>query len=211
MRKRTILTTAAVLAVGALVVPTYANAANGGAWLLGKSNYESVKTTVTNNYGTALSLNSKSGYAPFTVNRTTKVTNLNADLLDGVTASSFARTTAKTGIVKHDGTLDGVGAKCPTGTVSTGGGGFDPYGWEIGYSGPDWNVTTDALIPNSWIVLDVDGWVLNSYVNCMSMTGAAIPGAMTASDYVSSSPFSASLSADGAEQERTKTAHSTGK
>ena len=184
----------------------------------GPQQLASAETKVTSSAGTPLNLVAKSGYAPLKVNSSKTVTNLSADKLDGLSSGSFAKASAKTGIVKHDGTFDGIGAKCPTGTVSTGGGGFDPYGWEIGYSGPDWSESTNALIPNSWIALDVDGYVLNSYVNCMSMSGAAIPGAMTASDYQTAGGFAmngpeAKSSVDGDEktQERPHTAHATGK
>ena len=78
MRRRTILTTAAVIAVGALVIPTAANAANGGSWLLGRTNYESAATTVSNSAGTPLSLKAKAGYAPLAVNSTKTVTNLSS-------------------------------------------------------------------------------------------------------------------------------------
>ena len=178
MRKRTILTTVAVLAVGAIVVPTAANAANGGSWLLGRSNYESSTTTVTNNYGTTLSLNSKAGYAPLKVNRNVKVTNLNADLVDGVSSGSLARSTAKSGVVYHDGYTDGMGAKCPTGTIVAGGGGYDPLGWTTWYSGPDFT-STGALIPNSWLVMDEMGYPLVSFANCVNVMGGAISGALT--------------------------------
>ena len=200
MRKRTILTAAAIVAVGVIVVPTAANAANGGAWLLGKSNYESVATTVTNNYGTPLSLKAKAGYAPLAVNSTKTVTNLSADrldglssgsflrttgkaadanLLDGVNSTSFARTSGKTGTIAHNGYWDGVGAKCPTGTVFASGGGYMPEMADfIYYSGPDFNYDTGALIPNSWIVIG-DYGIGVSNVTCYSPSGAAIPGVAT--------------------------------
>ena len=82
-------------------------------------------------------------------------------------------------VVWHDGSTDGIGAKCPTGTIVTGGGGYDPMGWEIGHSGPDLNTDTKAVVPNSWIVLDVNWYPLVSFANCVSLTGAAVPGALT--------------------------------
>ena len=95
MRKRTILTVSAVIAVGVIAVPTAANAANGGSWLLGRSNYESATTTVSNSAGTPLSLVAKTGYAPLKVSSTTKVTNLNADRIDGLDSTNFLRNTGK--------------------------------------------------------------------------------------------------------------------
>lgn len=183
MNKRTLIAAAAIVAVGLIAIPVGANAANGGAWLLGRSNWETAATTVTNTYGTPLSLKAKSGYAPLAVNSSTRVTNLNADKLDGYSSGSFAMRSMKTGVINDKDLTDAYGAVCPSGTVSTGGGGFDPYGWPIAYSGPDWNIDTMALIPNSWVVLDEFGYVLTSYVNCINPSGAAVPGAMTASDY----------------------------
>ena len=133
---------------------------------------------MTNNYGTPLSLNAKSGYAPFKVNRSTKVTYLNSDLVDGYSATSFARYNAKSGMVYHDGYIDGMGAKCPAGTIIAGGGGYDPLGWPLGYSGPDWN-STGTLIANSWIVLDSEGGPMVSFANCINVMGGGISGAMT--------------------------------
>ena len=179
MNKRTLILGSAIVAVGVIAVPTAASAANGGAWLLGRSNSESAMTTVTNSAGTPLSLNSKAGYAPLKVNRTNKVTNLNSDLVDGYNASSFAMRTGRTGTITHDGTLDGWGAKCPAGTVFVSGGGVIPtYDDYISYAGPDWNPDTGKLIPNSWIVMGHNG-IGVSNVTCYQPSGAAIPGAAT--------------------------------
>lgn len=73
-----------------------AAAATGGTFLLGKSNSATSVTGLTNSKGTALSLSAKSGSAPLTVNSTTKVSRLNADLLDGLTSSQLQRRTEKT-------------------------------------------------------------------------------------------------------------------
>lgn len=181
MHKRTMLTAAAIVAVGCIAIPTGAYAANGGSWLLGRSNYESATTKVTNSSGTPLSLVAKSGYAPLTVNSSKTVTNLSADRLDGYSAGSFAMRSGKTGTIVHDGYFDAVGAKCPSGTVFVSGGGYMPYG-AIWYSGPDWNATTEALIPNSWIVVGSDGYDIYfgvSNVTCYQASGASIPGAAT--------------------------------
>lgn len=184
--KRSSIITVGALAAAIILVPTVASASNGGAWLLGRSNTESATTTVTNSAGTPLSLNSKSGTPPMTVNRSTKVTNLNSDLVDGYSATAFAMRSAKSGIVYGDGyaDLDGdgvadlTGAKCPTGTIIAGGGGFDPLGSPIGYSGPDFT-STGALIANSWLVMDPSGGPMVSFANCIQMSGAAVPGAVT--------------------------------
>lgn len=183
MNKRTALTAAAIVAVGCIAIPTGAYAANGGPWLLGRSNSETATTTVTNTYGTPLSLVAKSGYAPLKVNSNKVVTYLNADLVDGYSATSFAMRSAKAGVVNDKDLTDAYGARCPTGTIATGGGGYDPMGWGLVYSGPDWDNDTNAIIPNSWIALDGGGYVLSSYVNCVSLSGAAVPGAMTGTDY----------------------------
>ncbi len=92
--------------------------ATGGTFVLGKSNSAS-KTTqlksgnaggptlkVTNTGGKpAAAFVTKSGKAPFTVNRSAKVTNLNADKLDGLDSTAFALAGAPTGDAD---TLDGL-------------------------------------------------------------------------------------------------------
>jgi|tagenome__1003787_1003787.scaffolds.fasta_scaffold20951966_2 hypothetical protein len=85
-------------------------AATGGNFILGQGNTATTRTSlsaavadralqVTNNStaagATALALNVASGKPPFTVNSKSRVTNLNADLLDGQNASSFLSTTGK--------------------------------------------------------------------------------------------------------------------
>ncbi|HET9647915.1 MAG TPA: hypothetical protein VFP34_06750, partial [Microlunatus sp.] len=95
MKKRSTIIAVAAVACAFAAVPTVASASNGGSWILGRSNTESATTTVTNSGGTPLTLNSKSGTAPLAVNSGTKVTNLNADKLDGVSSESFLRTTGK--------------------------------------------------------------------------------------------------------------------
>ncbi len=190
MRKSSIIAVG-VLTAGLIVVPGVAMASNGGAWLLGRSNTETAATTVTNSAGTPLSLRAKAGTAPLAVNSNKVVANLNADMVDGVHVSSLARTTGKTGTVVHDGTWDGWGAKCPAGTVFVSGGGYAKYGSAIYYSGPDWDVNTHVLVPNSWIVLD-DSGVGVSNVTCYSPTGAAIAGAaQTVDDAVGNGMYAA--------------------
>jgi hypothetical protein len=111
-------------------------AATGGNFILGRSNSAGTVTTLSNANGSALSLNSKLGTASLRVNRTTKVPNLNSDLLDGVDSSGLARTAGRTGAFDFTGSFedaDGNGlndtivafADCPAGTQMTGGGGAD--------------------------------------------------------------------------------------
>jgi hypothetical protein len=64
-------------------------AANGGPLVLGHKNSATKTTTLKNSKGTALSLKSKSGKAPFKVSNNTLVTKLNADLVDGLDSSAL--------------------------------------------------------------------------------------------------------------------------
>src|SRR4051794_1022362 len=111
-------------------------AATGGTFILGRSNTAGTVTTLSNANGSALSLNSAAGSASLRGNRTTRVPNLNADLLDTLNSSAFARTSGQTGTLDFTGQLqdtDNNGrndtivafADCPAGTQMTGGGGVD--------------------------------------------------------------------------------------
>lgn len=133
-----------------------AYAATGGKFILGHKNHAGQTTTLANKHGTALSLKSKAGTPSLTVNRTTKVPNLNADMIDGLDSTKLAL--ASGGVKAYDAT--GVGfdfddvpgnewivaiAQCPAGTIRTGGGATDLT--STGYvvtSAPD----TDN--PNAW-------------------------------------------------------------
>ncbi|MCW2748258.1 MAG: hypothetical protein JWP10_1400 [Nocardioidaceae bacterium] len=64
-------------------------AANGKSFLLGKSNTATKITKLKNSAGTPLQLKAKAGYAPLKVSSPVVVTNLNADLLDGKSASDL--------------------------------------------------------------------------------------------------------------------------
>jgi hypothetical protein len=188
---------AVALVAGLAVVgaPGVASAANGAAWLLGRSNAESAPTTVTNSTGTPLVLNAKAGYAPLKVNSTKVVPTLNSDMVDGYHSSSFAMRSGKTGTIVHDGTYDGLGAKCPSGTVFVSGGGYAPYeGESIIYSGPDWDGATGKLIPNSWIVGTESGYGVSN-VTCYQPSGAAIPGVATSVDQTTGSSAVAAAAA----------------
>jgi hypothetical protein len=83
---------ATVVAYAALVLALSgtAYAATGGNFILGQSNTAGATTKLTNNgSGPALSLKSTS--APLAVSNAKRVTNLNADLLDGFSSGAFQR------------------------------------------------------------------------------------------------------------------------
>ena len=64
-------------------------AATGGKFILGRSNGASTTTTLTNSKGTALSLKAPANRAPLAVSNGVRVTNLNADKVDGVSAEGL--------------------------------------------------------------------------------------------------------------------------
>ncbi|MCX6513097.1 MAG: hypothetical protein NT160_08635 [Actinobacteria bacterium] len=68
-------------------------AATGGSFILGRVNAEKTMSSLKNTAGIPLSLKALSGFAPLAVNSSEKVSQLNADLLDGVDSSQFVRTT----------------------------------------------------------------------------------------------------------------------
>jgi hypothetical protein len=115
-----------------------AYAATGGKFILGKSNSAGKTTSLTNKKGTALALGSKAGTPSLKVSSSTRVPNLNADLIDGLDGSRLALTTGQTNTIAESGTAidtdnptDGIPdvvvafATCPAGTKLTGGGGDD--------------------------------------------------------------------------------------
>lgn len=132
-------------------------AATGGNFILGRSNAATTTTTLTNSAGTALAVNSKAGTPTLKVGNTVRIPSLNADMVDGVHAGSFARTTGRTGsfdfpgqAVDSDGngktdTIVASGA-CPAGTQLTGGGmsDFTQTGFTV--------VNAPDLDPESWLV-----------------------------------------------------------
>jgi hypothetical protein len=145
-------------AVVALVLGTGTTyAANGGIFRLGRANSATATTTLTNSHGTALKLKSKAGRPSLRVNRTTKVPNLNADLIDGVDSDSLARVTKvgsvfDTGFVDDGGTADPSDdaviavAVCPAGSQVVGGGGGDfTDDGSLYYSAPEGN--------DAWLVV----------------------------------------------------------
>ena len=125
-------------AVVALVLGTgTAYAANGGNFKLGGNNYESHEASLNNSGGTALTLRSKAGTPSLKVNQTTKVPNLNADMVDGLSSGQIARkvgvgTATGTGEIQKgpdDTTTDDdfivAFAVCPDGSQAMGGGADD--------------------------------------------------------------------------------------
>jgi hypothetical protein len=143
-----------------------AYAATGGVFVVGQPNTASATTSITNSAGTALALSSPAGIPALKVNGTAKVSNLNADRLDGENASEFALKNGRTGVIVGAAD-DGDGyvntARCPSGTVATGGGGYATgIRDSLTYSGPDVR-DDDSLIPNSWMVIadgDAVAWVM---------------------------------------------------
>jgi hypothetical protein len=171
----------ALFALGAattlLVGGSAAYAVNGGSLLIGRSNSATLPTSLSNPNGTALALSSKAGTAPLKVNDTTKVAHLNADLLDGLDSTALALKAGRTGIVV--GSVDDADgfvntARCPSGTMATGGGGYASGTRDyLYYSGPDYN-GEGAFIPSSWFaVADGDTYV---WVVCYNSRGP-VPGA----------------------------------
>jgi hypothetical protein len=167
-------------AVTTLMLGGTAYAANGGNLLIGRSNSASAVTTLSNSTGSAMQFNSASGSPSFRVNRSTKVPNLNADLLDNLDSAALALKTGRTGIIvgspsDADGFVET--ASCPSSTYATGGGGIatnpSDYLW---YSGPNVDDATGNLIPNSWLAL-ADGSSV-AWVVCYNPRGG-VPGAAT--------------------------------
>ena len=173
-----------------------AYAANGKSLLIGRSNFGSATTTLSNSGGTALKLNAKSGTAPLAVNRTTKVTNLNADLLDGRSDASYALAGGQTGVIYAeaewiDTDEDLVNdallaiAVCPDGTRLTGGGVDNFTGGATVFNGPDadgaWYGAAEA---DPAVNLPED---VAAYAVCYNPRGS-VPGAMTRAAARSASP-----------------------
>jgi hypothetical protein len=92
-----------------LAANTVALAANGKGFLLGKTNKASKVTTLKRtNPGPALSLKTKSG-PPLAVSSSTKVTKLNADQVDGKSASAFAPSSVAATVTALGELVDGIG------------------------------------------------------------------------------------------------------
>lgn len=162
------------LIVGSIVATAVVSGAAGATAavhyvILGAKNSTTAATYINNSAGTPLALNSKTGYAPLAVGSSVQVKKLNADYVDGLHASSFARTTGKTGVIAEaaDGTTGT--ATCPKGTVLTGGGGLAEDG--LDYSGPSLDVA------NSWETIGYNNTY--TFAVCYNPTGA-VPGALSA-------------------------------
>lgn len=81
-----------VLVLSLVVVGTgVADAATGGALVLGQRNKATATTTVVNTKGAPLALVAGRGAAPLAVNSHTKVRNLNADEVDGLDSAQLQR------------------------------------------------------------------------------------------------------------------------
>ncbi|RJS44816.1 hypothetical protein [Nocardioides cavernaquae] len=169
-------------------------AATGGKFILGKANTATTVTTLTNNYGTALTLNSKAGQPSLRVNRNVKVPNLNSDLLDGKDSTAFALKSGQVGTIVGWGyyinyndsnvpAFVAADATCPAGTKLVGGGGEDytdggslwvtaPFGnaWSVASSwspAPETEGGSDYPDPSELLI---------ATAQCWNPTGA-VPGA----------------------------------
>jgi hypothetical protein len=176
MRRVTYANIAATLALFVALGGT-AYAANGGSFLLGRSNAASASTSLSDSGSSpVLKLLAKSGQPPIATNSNKKVGNLNADLLDGLSAEKFAQTKGRTGIIVGD-VGDSDGFEETARTIMTGGGGF-AYGdaEHLVYSGPDIDSDTLLVIPNSWLAFGDVSTV--AFATCYNPAGS-VPGAFT--------------------------------
>jgi hypothetical protein len=202
---RTGAATGIVLALALATGTGYA--ANGGGLVLGKKNKATKSTVIQNKKTVPLKLKAKKRKPALKVNTKAKIKKLNADFLDGVSSEAFLRasstasnssrlggkgaaayalTSGRTGVVRAFGSDDDVPgnafaaatARCPAGTVLTGGGGqaltTGDYLW---YSGP-------GEMPNSWEAdSDGDGEAdtgdeVIAWAVCYNPRGA-VPGAIS--------------------------------
>jgi hypothetical protein len=84
------ITATAIALVGIAAANGVAYAATGHAFVLGEKNQASTTTTLTRTTsGVPLALNAVSGSAPLAVNSTKRVAKLNADMVDGLHATSL--------------------------------------------------------------------------------------------------------------------------
>ena len=103
-------------------------AATGGNFILGQANSASTTSSLHNPYGTALSLTSNAGTPALRVSNAVKVGNLNADLLDGLNSTAFAkagsvvRVSAPTHTPSEGPINRQARAYCATGEHAVGGG-----------------------------------------------------------------------------------------
>jgi hypothetical protein len=166
MHLRCVLARAFGGAIALAAVAGTAHAATGSPFLLGRPNTAKSLTGLHNRAGTALSLTSKPGFAPLKVSDRTKVERLNADLVDGIDSADLALRAGRTGLVVGSAAdIDGFAntARCPEGSVATGGGGYAPGTRDyLYYSGPDFN-GNGTIVPDSWFAVadgDTVAWVV---------------------------------------------------
>jgi hypothetical protein len=188
-------------------------AANGGNFILGQANSATSATALTSNNpgrtlkltqqssasgATALGLNVPAGKPPFTVNSGTKVTNLNADKLDGIDSASFLQkgmaqsmnVTSAGGVVDvtNTGTTNGVQGK--SGAAGTSG----VYGE---HSGAGFGIAGRATSPLGVAVFgDASGGGLAGQFN----GEVAINGPLSCGGCVSTGDLSASVKAPDADK-----------
>jgi hypothetical protein len=121
--KRSTMPTVVVGAIGVLALSVggigVATAANGGSLVLGHANSATHTTTLADSHGTPLALKAKPGHPPLTVNSKALVKHLNADELDGSSASGLA--TSGSGASTHFGEdFRGIVGTTPTFVARTG-------------------------------------------------------------------------------------------
>ncbi len=181
-RHRRSLVVASLVTVGVAVTSQTGAVAAVKSVVLGGKNSSSTTTSLSNPKGVPLALAAGAGKAPLTVNSSTKVTKLNADALDGLDASAFARTNGRTGYV---GSERNEPAMCPRGTKLTGGGGFSvdetttpESSLPLHYSGPAFS--DDGLpLANSWQVFGPSNGTDYSLAVCYDPTGKLMAGALS--------------------------------
>ncbi|MFZ2014274.1 MAG: hypothetical protein WAV00_10665 [Nocardioides sp.] len=185
MFKRTAPAFAAGAIFAVLIAGTGAVAATGGKFILGRSNAAGTTSTLSSGRGPALSLKAKGPVLE--VGNGSKIANLNADKLDGLSSAAFALTRGKTGAFDFTGDtydLDNNGiadaviayATCPAGTQMTGGGFVDQTSTGVVVlNAPD--------LKESWGVGELitegsgdTGSDVTASVVCYSPTGAHLSG-----------------------------------
>lgn len=114
------------VAIVAVAGAGIADASTSAPVRLGRTNATSKPTTIKDSKGPALSLKVPSNSSPMKVNSSKVVTHLNADLLDGQSASALGQHTLT--VLAEMSDFVGI-ATCPTGTHPVGGGVLpDPTG-----------------------------------------------------------------------------------
>jgi hypothetical protein len=177
MRRITYANVASTLALF-LALGGTAYAANGGSFLLGKSNTASSTTTLTNTGSSSvLNLLAKSGQPPLATNSGKTVHNLSADRLDGIDSSTFARASGETGyIIAFNDGIGEAAATCPAGTKLTGGGGY-----AAGDTNVLWFSSADLVTAQTWAAdATPDNEDVYAVAVCYNPKGS-VPGAASVS------------------------------